>query len=162
MIDFFDHVRQRRSEYGHWLFDAAKVDAESMTFSEYMLMISNASTLSKNDSLRLIFNHASHHSQALSRSDWSTFIETMLSVEQIRHPKHTALDAFDRFKSTNVHGERVLYFEDFAMINQQLPFLSMPFFRLLTHIKRYHLGENFWRLKKKEIQDALKCISELG
>jgi hypothetical protein len=160
MIDFFDHVCQPRSEFGLWLFDGARVDAESMTFSEYISMVAYASILSKQDLSRLMFNSSAKDSLSLTKNDWRFFVETMLSVEKVHHPRRTAIEAFDRFTSKNVHGESVIHFEDFTKITQQFPFLRMPFSRLLTHLRKHHLGENFWRLKRQEIHNTYATISE--
>ena len=162
IIEIFDHIHEPRSKFGLWLLDAGKIDPEKILFSDYILLVAHASMLSKHDASRLIFDSSSNNSSTLKINDWEIYVETILSVENIHHQKEIAINAFDRFSNKNVHGESVLYFEDFAKITKQFPFLDVPFARLLTNIRKYNLGETTWRQKRQEIQKAYKLLSEQG
>lgn len=157
-IDLFDHIHHQKSKFGLWLFNAVAVDAERMTFAQYVSVIASAAIMKKNEMLRLIFDSSGTDSLSLTKGDWNSLVEIMLSAEKVHHPRRKAIGAFDKFTSPNVHGERVLHFEDFVKITGQYPFVTMPFVRLISSIREKHLGETFWRLKKEEIQCAYTAM----
>ena len=155
-INFFDHIRQPRSKYGLWLYNAVQVDTESTTFSQYLKLIAHISLLSKQELLKLIFYSST--SKSLSKNAWDKLVETLLSEESVHPPRRLALRGFDKFSVQDVHGNSVLYFEEFAKITNCYPWLISGIVRLVNNVKIHHLGEVFWRSKREELEAAYHTI----
>ena len=160
IMDFFDHVQESRSEYAPWLFP--NLDVDQIPFPGYITAISRAALLNKADILQLVFDSVTRDS--MCKDDWERLLEILLSNEPIQYPKRMAIAAFHQFNSKDVHKNDVLYFADFKKITAHHPFAIQPFVRLISSIRKHHLGEQFWRAKRAEIERAYeianKSISE--
>ena len=150
IIDFFDHVQEATSEYAPWLFP--KLDVDQIPFPGYIKAISRAALLNKADILELIFSSVTRDS--MCKDEWKRLVELLLSGEPIQYPMRMAIEAFHKFTSKDVQRNDVLYFEDFKKITAHYPFVIQPFVRLISSIRKHHLGEQFWRAKRAEIERA--------
>lgn len=117
--DFFDHVQETKSVYGTFLFRTVNVSPDKyISFSEYLHVITFFSLLGKLDILKMVFKvECKNNTTYLLLDDWICLLDTMLSNEKIQYPKKGALKAFHRHASTDVHGTKLLFFNDFQRVS---------------------------------------------
>ncbi len=117
--DFFDFVEEKKSSYGTFLFHAINASPDrDIIFSEYLHVITFFSLLGKLDIIKFVFKlKCKDSTKYLMKNDWDCLLNIMLSNEKIQYPRHGALQAFDKHASTDVHGTKILFFEDFQRVS---------------------------------------------
>ncbi len=87
-------------------------------FSEYLHFVISFCLSGKLDVMKIVFKFGCKDSSTyILREGWSRLLDTMLSNENIPYPKRGALHAFDQLASRDVHGSRLLYFNDFQKVS---------------------------------------------
>ena len=151
-VDFFEYIQEPKSDYGLWLFKRIDVDPNRMTFTDYLSLVTQAALLGRNDLLAVIFQ--SSERDALRLEDWTKIVETMLFEEIIPFPRNVIISAFARFSKLDSQNNHVLTWKEFIKLTSNYPLVVQPFLRLIANVRKYHLGERFWRRKKVEIMSA--------
>lgn len=119
IYDFFDHVQEKKSPYGIWLFNAVSVSPDrTINFSEYIHVVTYFSFLGKLDVMKIIFKFKCNGDTThLLKEDWISLIDDMLSNESVQYSKKGAIIAFDKHASSDVHGKKLLFFDDFRRVS---------------------------------------------
>ena len=120
--DFFDHVQEKASEYGKYLFININVSPEEpIRFSEYIRMIIYVSLLGKNEIFKLVFRmKCKIGATYLEKDGWASLVMAMLTSEDIQYPSKRAVEAFGTFASSDLHGTKLLFFNDFRDVSTQI------------------------------------------
>ena len=78
------------------------------------------SLLGKLDVLKMIFKlKCKDNTNHLLRNDWESLVDIMLSNESVQYSRKAAIAAFDIHASSDVHGTRILFFDDFRNVSVQ-------------------------------------------
>lgn len=117
--DFFDHLQEKKSNYGLWLFSNVDVSPhDKISFSGYMHVIIYFSLLGKLDVLKMIFKLGCKWSTAyLERDDWESLVDIMLANENVQYSRKNVITAFDNCASSDIHGNKILFFEDLRRVS---------------------------------------------
>ncbi len=118
IYDFFDHIQEKKSDYGLWLFHSVSVSTDKrINFSEYMHVVIYFSLLGKLDILKTVFKLQCRHSMTcLERNDWESLVEIMLANEEVQYSRKAAISVFDKYASSDLHGIKILKFDDFRKV----------------------------------------------
>ena len=96
VYDFFDFLKEEKSEFGMWLFTAVNTETPNhISFSEFVHLVSYSCLLKKESIQILMFSSIDTEKNSyIDQTQWEHFVRLMIENESVQYGVNSAIKAF--------------------------------------------------------------------